>query len=79
MLLWTVRNMPRKNIRILLELIQNIIFGGENKQVIENIETACLLIQQDHNYFKEFVLENKAINIVTKKGFTFKLCNSVKR
>ena len=43
-------------------------FWGENKQVIENIETACLLIQQDHNYFKEFVLENKAINIVTKKG-----------
>ena len=43
-------------------------FWGENKQVIENIETACLLIQQEHNYFKEFVLENKAINIVTKKG-----------
>ena len=43
-------------------------FWGENKQVIENIETACLLIQQDHNYFKEFVLENKEINIVTKKG-----------
>ena len=37
-------------------------------KIAKNIETACLLIQQDHNYFKEFVLENKAINIVTKKG-----------
>lgn len=43
-------------------------YWGENKNTIQNIEKVCSLIEEDSDCFKTFVLDNKLIDVVTKKG-----------
>lgn len=43
-------------------------YWGETKNTVQNIEKLCSLIKEDSDYFKNFVLDNKLIDIVTKKG-----------
>lgn len=43
-------------------------YWGENRNTVQNIEKLCSLIKEDNDCFKNFVLDNKLIDIVTKKG-----------